>query len=108
MPRLRQIADQYDEKASHLAIRYEGKLGKVVGYTRKDGKRVSVTLADVIQNYRTNADRVRALIFPEDEVKTEETTQWQLEADEGQSLLTSKVTAKDKVATPQELLKKAK
>ena len=108
MPSLRQLANQYDEKASHLALRYEGKLNRVVGYTRKDGKRVPVTLADVVQNYRTNADRVRALILPEDEVKTEGTTQWQLEAEEGQSLLTSKVTAKDKVATPQELLKKAK
>ncbi len=109
MPSLRLLANQYDEKASHLALRYEGKLNKVVGHTRKDGKRVPVTLADVVQNYRTNADRVRALILPEDEVKTEETgTQWQLEVEEGQSLLTSKVTAKDKVATPQELLKKAK
>jgi len=109
MPTLRQVADQYDKNANRLALRNEGKLNKVVGSTRKDGKHVSVTLADVIQNLRANADRVRALILPEDEV-TEETqgTQWQLEAEQAQSLLKHKVTAKDKVANPKQLLEKVK
>jgi hypothetical protein len=65
-----------------------------------------VTLADVIQNYRTNADRVRALILPEDEVTAE--TQWQLEGEEAMALASGKkVTAKDKVANPKELIEKA-
>jgi len=102
---LQQIANQYDTKANHLALRYEGKLNKVVGHTRKDGKRVSVTLADVIQNYRTNADRVRALILPEDEVPAE--TQWQLESQTVAAALNPKFSGKDKVANPKELIEKA-
>src|SRR5208337_5014599 len=102
---LQQIANQYDAKANHLALRYEGKLNKVVGHTRKDGKSVSVTLAAVIQNYRTSADRVRALILPEDEVSE---TQWQLESTSIAATLNPKFSGKDKVANPKELIEKAK
>jgi len=101
---LQQIANQYDAKANHLALRYEGKLNKVVGHTRKDGKSVSVTLADVIQNYRTSADRVRALILPEDEVSE---TQWHLESDRVSVATGPKFSGKDKVANPKELIEKA-
>jgi hypothetical protein len=101
---LQQIANQYDTKANRLALRYEGKLNKVVGHTRKDGKPVSVTLADVIQNYRTSADRVRALILPEDEVAE---TQWHLESDRVSVAIGAKFSGKDKVANPKELIEKA-
>jgi hypothetical protein len=101
---LQQIANQYDAKANHLALRHEGKLNKVVGHTRKDGKHVSVTLADVIQNYRTNADRVRALILPEDEVPAE--TQWQLENEQVALASGPKFSGKDKVANPKDLIEK--
>jgi hypothetical protein len=102
---LQQIANQYDAKANRLALRYEGRVSKVVGHTQKDGKRVSVTLADVIQNYRTNADRVRALILPEDEAPAE--TQWQLESSSIAAPLNPKFSGKDKVANPKELIEKA-
>jgi hypothetical protein len=102
---LQQIANQYDTKANHLAIRHEGKLNKVVGHTWKDGKRVPMTLADVIQNYRTSADRVRALILPEDEVQAE--THWQLENERVALAATPKFSGKDKVANPKELIEKA-
>jgi hypothetical protein len=101
---LQQIANQYDTKANHLAVRHEGKLNKVVGHTWKDGKRVPMTLADVIQNYRTSADRVRALILPEDEVSE---TQWHLEGDRVAVAIGTKFSGKDKVANPKELIEKA-
>jgi hypothetical protein len=96
---LRQIANQYHAHANKVARRRADKDGKLPARFQR-----------AVTYYRDCAAKIEALILPEDEVKTEETqgTQWQLEAEEGQSLLTSKVTAKDKVATPQELLKKAK
>src|SRR5208282_1359948 len=114
---LQQIVAKYHSQANKIArrradkngqlpaLRYEGKLNKVVGHTRKDGKSVSVTLADVIQNYRTSADRVRALILPEDEVPAE--TQWQLESTSIAATLNPKFSGKDKVANPKELIEKA-
>ena len=104
MNTLRAVATAYDNHANRLARRHEGKLKRVVGHTRKEGKRVAITIADVIDNYRTNADRVRALI-PPDEAPAE--TQWSLEASETPALGPgSTVTAKDKVANPKELLEK--
>ena len=102
---LQQIANQYDAKANRLALRHEGKVNKVVGHTQKAGKRIPVTIADVIQNYRTNADRVRALILPEDEAPAE--TQWQLENDRVALASGPKFSGKDKVANPKELIEKA-
>lgn len=104
MNSLRDVANQYDKNANRLALRNEGKLNRVVGHTQKDGKRVPLTVAGVIQGYRTSADQVRALIRPEDDQPAE--AQWSLEAASTPALASGKVTAKDKVANPKELLEK--
>lgn len=55
--------------------------------------------------YRTNAEKVEALICPED--SEPEKVTWHLEGQEHEAVSHKKVSSADKAATPQELLKKA-
>ena len=93
---LRQIANQYHAHASKIARRRADKDGKLPArYMR------------AVEYYRDCAAKVEALIQPEDETPVE--AQWQLESHPiGVATLNPKVTAKDKVANPKELLEKVK
>lgn len=91
---LRQVANQYHSQASKIARRRADKDGKLPArYMR------------AVEYYRDCAAKVEALILPEDGASAE--TQWQLEGGQQESLASGKkVTAKDKVANPKELLEK--
>lgn len=90
---LRSIAQQYHAAANYLALRGEKQEGGLTDNQRR-----------AIESYRDSATKVEALIRPEDE-QSEST--WNLEAEAEAAAFKTKVTAADKAATPQELLKKA-
>jgi hypothetical protein len=94
MPNLRSIANQYHEAANKLAARAD-RVGQLTNNQRK-----------AIESFRDAAAKVEALIRPEDSLTKE--TVLEVKADTtraaGQS---SKVSTRDKAATPQELLEKA-
>ncbi|GEM_PF-5731712 len=90
---LQQIANQYHAHANKIARRRVDKNGQLPArYMR------------AVEYYRDCAAKVSALILPED-VPVEMT--WQLEDEQAALAPASKVTTRDKAATPQELLKKA-
>ncbi len=92
---LRQIANQYHTHANKIARRRADKDGKL-----------PVRHMRAVEYYRDCAAKIEALVHPEDEA-TEE-MQWQLEQEQAAIDPTRKVTAKDKVASPKELLEKVK
>jgi hypothetical protein len=94
MGNLREIATQYHKAANAIAAR-----GDIAG-------KLTPNQQAGIAYYRASADKVEALIRPEDEQEAEAT--WNLEGDTRPQVAQSqKVSAKDKTATPQELIKKA-
>jgi hypothetical protein len=94
MPSLRSIANQYHEAANRIAARAD-RVGELTNNQRL-----------AIESFRDCAAKVEALIRPEDSERREEALEVQAEtsAPTGPS---KKVTARDKAATPQELLEKA-
>jgi hypothetical protein len=95
MPSLLTVAAEYDKHANRLVN---------ADWTKgKDGK-LKPTYQHAVEYYREMGDKVRALIRPEDTEETE--TQWQLEAVRTAPVEAPKVSAKDKVANPKELIEK--
>jgi hypothetical protein len=96
VPGLLTVAAEYDKRANRL-----------VNATRtkdKDGKLLP-TYQAAVEYYREMGDKVRALILPEDLEPAE--TEWHLESTHiAQVAAAPKVTAKDKVADPKELIAK--
>jgi hypothetical protein len=92
---LREVATKYHRQANAIAAR-----GDIAGQLTPDQQAG-------IKYYRDCAEKVEALIRPEDE-QAEEAT-WHLEGEERQPAgpHKGKVTSADKAATPQELIKKA-
>lgn len=92
---LRSIANEYHSAANKIAARAE----------RKE-RNLTPNESKAIIHYRTSAEKVEALILPED---SEVESVWHLEGQERPTLVSHhKVTAADKAATPQELIEKAK
>ncbi len=92
---LRSIANQYHSAANKIAARAE-----------RQERNLTPNQSKAIAYYRISAEKVEALILPED---SEVESVWHLEGEERQvTAHHSKVTAADKAATPQELLEKAK
>lgn len=92
---LRSIANQYHSAANKIAARAE-----------RQERNLTPNQSKAIAYYRISAEKVEALILPED---SEVEAVWHLEGEERQvTTHHSKVTAADKAATPQELLEKAK
>jgi hypothetical protein len=96
MSSLRSIANEYHAAANAIAARAERKERNL---TQNESK--------AIVYYRISAEKVEALIRPEDSEDAEAT--WNLEGQERHyASPTGKVTSADKAATPQELIAKAK
>jgi hypothetical protein len=93
---LRQIASEYDRHASRIAT---------AEWSKRDGGALLPQYEAAVKYYREAGDAVRALIRPEDEESNE--SEWNLAAEEKAAAFKARVTAADKAATPQELLKKA-
>lgn len=94
MSNLRSIANEYHAAANAIAARAERKERNL---TKNESK--------AIVYYRVSAEKVEALIRPED---SEPDSTWNLEGRETAAVGPStKVTAADKAATPQELIAKA-
>lgn len=96
MNTLRAVAAQYDRHASRIAASE---------WAKRDGGPLLPEYEAAVKYYRAAGDAVRALIMPEDEQSSE--SSWNLEAEAEAAAFKRKVTAADKAATPQELLKKA-
>jgi hypothetical protein len=95
MPNLRSIANEYHSAANAIAARAE----------RKE-RNLTPNESKAIVYYRVNAEKVEALIRPEDSDTDEQV--WHLEGQERHAVAShKKVSSADKSATPQELLKKA-
>jgi len=93
MPNLRSVANKYHAQANAIAAR-----GDTAGKLTY-GQHLAIAY------YRETAAKVEALIRPED---SEAGAVWNLEGTDQPVVTHAKVTAADKAATPQELLKKAK
>jgi len=93
MPSLRSIANQYHQAANKLAARAD-RIGELTNNQRK-----------AIESFRDAAVKVEALIRPEDSLVAE--TVIEVKADKTSVGTSSKVSTRDKAATPQELLEKA-
>lgn len=92
---LRSIANQYHSAANKIAARAE-----------RQERNLTPNQSKAIAYYRISAEKVEALILPED---SEVESVWHLEGQERLATVHhSKVTSADKAATPQELLEKAK
>lgn len=89
----RAIANEYHAHANAIAARAER---KERGLTVNEQKGIAY--------YRTSAERVEALIRPED---SETEAVWNLQGTDRHVAARSGVTSADKAATPQELLEKA-
>jgi len=95
MPSLRTVANEYHAAANAIAARAERKERNL---TKNESK--------AIVYYRVNAEKIEALIRPEDSEESE--AAWNLEGQEHHYAgPKAKVTSADKAATPQELIKKA-
>jgi len=94
MSGLRSVATQYHKAANSIAAR-----GDIAG-------ELTPNQQAGIAYYRDCAEKVEALIRPEDG-EQEAAATWHLEGDTRPQVQTAKVSAKDKTATPQELIKKA-
>jgi len=93
MPGLREIANQYHHAANRIAARAD-RTGVLT-----DNQRIA------INGYRGAAAKIEALIRPEDSLPKEAI---EVKATFSHSVSTvNKVSARDKAATPQELLEKA-
>jgi hypothetical protein len=94
LPSLRSIANEYHAAANAIAARAERKERNL---TQNESK--------AIVHYRISAEKVEALIRPED---SEADATWNLQGREhAASGPSTKVTSADKAATPQELIAKA-
>ena len=95
MPSLRTIANQYHHHANRIAARAD-RIGTLTDNQRK-----------AIEGYRDAAVKIEALIRPEDSEPTSAAIEVQAEATApvGPG---KKVSTRDKAATPQELLEKAR
>jgi hypothetical protein len=94
MPSLRSIANEYHAAANGIAARAE----------RKE-RNLTPNESKAIVYYRFSAEKVEALIRPED---SEAEATWNLEGQERHyTSHAGKVTSADKAATPQELIAKA-
>jgi glucose-6-phosphate-specific signal transduction histidine kinase len=94
MSSLRSIANEYHSAANKIAARAERKERNL---TQNESKAITF--------YRISAEKVEALIRPED---SEVEAVWHLEGQERQFVAShKKVSSADKAATPQELIEKA-
>jgi hypothetical protein len=94
MSSLRSIANEYHSAANAIAARAE-----------RQERNLTPNESKGITYYRISAEKVEALIRPED---SEVEAVWHLEGQERQVIAHhSKVTSADKAATPQELIEKA-
>ena len=94
MPSLRSIANQYHQAANKIAARAD-LVGELTNNQRK-----------AIESFRDTAAKVEALVRPEDSQPKE--TALEIKADVTPAAgSSSKVSTRDKAATPQELLEKA-
>lgn len=95
MSGLRSVANQYHGAANKIAARAE-----------RQERNLTPNESKAITYYRISAEKVEALILPED--SAEATSVWHLEGQERAVVHHShKVSAADKAATPQELIEKA-
>jgi hypothetical protein len=94
MPTLRSIANQYHHAANRIAARAD-RVGELTSNQRK-----------AIESFRDAASKIEALIRPEDSLPKPETQAHTTSLIENLAPET-KVRARDKAATPQELLEKA-
>jgi|SRR5271157_3944714 len=95
MPSLRTVANEYHAHANAVAARAE-----------RQERNLTANESKAIAHYRISAEKVEALIRPEDETDT----LWMLEGNKARwvgKITDLKVTSADKAATPQELLRKA-
>lgn len=92
---IRSIANEYHSAANKIAARAE-----------RQERNLTPNESKGIAYYRISAEKVEALIRPED---SELEATWHLEGEDHQPVTMSgkKVSSADKAATPQELLKKA-
>lgn len=94
MPSLRSIANEYHAQANSLAARAE-----------RQERNLTKNESQAIAYYRISAEKVEALILPED---SEAEATWNLEGRENPAFAPgTKVSTRDKAATPQELIQKA-
>jgi hypothetical protein len=95
MPNLRSIANEYHHAAN-----------KIAACAERQERNLTANESKAIAYYRVSAEKVEALILPEDSVESEAT--WNLQGHERPATGPStKITSADKAATPQELIKKA-
>ena len=95
MPNLRSIANEYHRVANKIAARAE-----------RQERNLTPNQSKAITHYRISAEKVEALIRPED---SEVEAVWHLEGQERHFVAShKKVSSADKAATPQELIEKAK
>lgn len=94
MSNLRTVANEYHSAANAVAAKAE-----------RQERNLTHNESKAIVFYRMSAEKVEALIRPED--SEPEDAVWHLEGQEREVVSHSKVTSADKAATPQELLKKA-
>ena len=88
-----------------IANEYHGAANKIAARAERQQRNLTPNQSKVITYYRISAEKVEALIRPED---SEAEAVWHLEGQERQAVAHhSKVTASDKAATPQELIAKA-
>lgn len=93
MSSLRSVANEYHHAANAIAARAERKERNL---TQNESK--------AIVYYRISAEKVEALIRPED---SEAEATWNLQGREQIAGPSTKVSSADKAATPQELIAKA-
>lgn len=93
MPSLRSIANQYHQAANKLAARAD-RVGELTNNQRK-----------AIDSFRDAASKVESLIRPEDAERAASVLE--VKTSDVKPVQGPKVSARDKAATPQELLEKA-
>jgi hypothetical protein len=91
-----------------IANEYHGAANKIAARAERQERNLTQNESKAIAYYRVSAEKVEALIRPEDSEDTESV--WHLEGQERQVTHHSnkKVSSADKAATPQELIEKAK
>lgn len=88
-----------------IANEYHGAANKIAARAERRQRNLTPNESKAIAYYRISAEKVEALIRPED---SEGEAVWHLEGQAHQAVAHhSKVTAADKAATPQELIEKA-
>jgi len=88
-----------------IANEYHGAANKIAARAERLQRNLTPNETKAITHYRISAEKVEALIRPED---SETESVWHLEGQERPTVAHhSKVTSADKAATPQELIEKA-